>query len=215
MATMLNWLDQLRSDLLVITSQAAKKHWPGLAPEDEPYYNYRFEHVLQVERDARRLITAVRGDEEIIMAAVWIHDRCQPQFEGENHAALAAAWVRNNLISIGFPPDKVPAVEYAVANHSNRSHTIPVEANEARILWDADKLSKVGALSIITLLCANPAFPQTQVSYKWVNQQLAQELISAKELVNHFYFEESRKWGLARLEAQKNFTQALEAEMQT
>ena len=212
---MLNWLDRLRSDLSVITSQAAKKHWPGLAPEDEAYYNYRFEHVRQVERDARRLITAVGGDEEIVMAAVWIHDRCQPQFEGKNHAALAAEWVRNNLISIGFPPDKVAAVEYAVANHSNRPCSLPVEAREARILWDADKLSRVGALSIVVLLCAIPAFPQTQVSYQWVNQKLALDLISAKELINQFYFEESHRWGLARLEAQKNFIQALEEEMQT
>ena len=212
---MLNWLDRLRSDLSVITSQAAKKHWPGLAPEDEAYYNYRFEHVRQVERDARRLITAVGGDEEIVLAAVWIHDRCQPQFEGKNHAALAAEWVRNNLISIGFPPDKVAAVEYAVANHSNRPCSLPVEAREARILWDADKLSRVGALSIVVLLCAIPAFPQTQVSYQWVNQKLALDLISAKELINQFYFEESHRWGLARLEAQKNFIQALEEEMQT
>lgn len=129
------------------------------------------------------------------MAAVWIHDRCQPQFEGKHHAALAAEWVRNNLASIGFPTNKVPSVEYAVANHSNRPGSIPVEAWEARIVWDADKLSKVGALSIVAMLCANPAFPQTPVSYDWVNQQLALELISAKELVNHFYFEESRRWG--------------------
>ena len=212
---MLNWLDRLRSDLSVITSQAAKKHWPGLALEDEAYYNYRFEHVRQVERDARRLITAVGGDEEIVLAAVWIHDRCQPQFEGKNHAALAAEWVRNNLISIGFPPDKVAAVEYAVANHSNRPCSLPVEAREARILWDADKLSRFGALSIVVLLCAIPAFPQTQVSYQWVNQKLALDLISAKELINQFYFEESHRWGLARLEAQKNFIQALKEEMQT
>lgn len=211
---MLNWLDQLRSDLLIISSQAAKKYWPGLTPEDEPYYNYRLEHVMQVERDARRLMAALGGDEEIIMAAVWIHDRFQPQYEGKQHATIAAEWVKSNLESIGFPANKVHSVKYAVENHSNPPGTIPVEAREAQILWDADKLSKVGALSIVAELCGNPAFPQTQVSYKRISQQLNQELVSAKELINQFYFEESRRWGLERLETQMNFAQSLEKEIQ-
>jgi HD superfamily phosphodiesterase len=155
-----------------ITGQAARKHWPGLSPEAEPYYNYRFEHVRQVERDAQRLIAVVGGDTEIILASVWTHDRFQPQYEGDRHAARAAEWVREHLASLGFPISKVPAVEYVVANHSNAPNTIPENELEARLVWDADKLSKTGALAVISFLCSIPAFPQTPVSHVSAGRQL-------------------------------------------
>lgn len=81
---MSHWLIQLRNELKEITSQAAKEHWPGLLPDDEAYYNYRLEHVKHVERDAKRLMAVVGGDEDIVLASVWTHDRFQPQFEGDN-----------------------------------------------------------------------------------------------------------------------------------
>ena len=208
-----NWLTQLRTDLLSVSERAARKHWPGLSPDGKPYYNYRFEHVQQVERDAQRPMTVVGGDEEIILASVWIHDRFQPQYEEDHHAARAAEWVREHLASLGFPVNKVAAVEYVVANHSNAPNTIPEKELEARLMWDADKLSKVGALAIVTFLCGTPAFPQTRVSYEWAGRRLNREFAVTEGLARQFYFEQSREWGRARVAAQKAFCDALEREV--
>ena len=169
---MSDWLNQLKTDLKTITLPLARQYWPGLSAEDEPYYNYRFQHVEQVERDARRLLVAYGGDEDIVFASVWIHDRCQPQYEGENHGEKAAEWANENLAKIGFPNEKVPAVVYAVRNHSNLPQTIPVKDKEARLLWDADKLTKLGAFSVVYSLCSCPAFPQTKVTLTWIQKSL-------------------------------------------
>ena len=210
---MADWLTQLRTDLLMISKGAARKHWPGLSSESDPYYNYRFEHVQQVERDAQRLMVVVGGDAEIRLASVWIHDRFQPQYEGEHHALRAAEWAHEYLASMGFPVNKVAAVEYAVANHSNAPNTIPERKLEARILWDADKLSKVGGLAIVSFLCGVPAFPQTPASYEWVSRQLTREIAETEGLAEKFYFEQSREWGRARIMAQKAFCTALGEEI--
>ena len=52
---MADWLMQLKTDFKEITLPLARKFWPGLTPDSEPFYNYRYMHVEQVERDARRL----------------------------------------------------------------------------------------------------------------------------------------------------------------
>jgi HD superfamily phosphodiesterase len=68
--------------------------------------NYRLEHIRQVERHALRLFAQPGGDPEIWLAPVWIHDRCQPQFSSQDHAAQAAGWASENLASYGFPDEK-------------------------------------------------------------------------------------------------------------
>lgn len=208
-----DWLTRLEIDLEQITTEAAREHWPGTDSDSEPYHNYRLEHVLQVERDARRLLSRVGGDEDIVLAAVWIHDRFQSQYDGDCHATGAADWAGQNLPALGFPVKKIAAVAYAVANHSSAPGTIPSKAKEARILWDADKLSKVGALAVVGLLCASPAFPDTRVSYEWVSRTIRCELETARELIEWFYFKPSREWASQRYEAQKAFSEALEREL--
>ncbi|MHB8105368.1 MAG: HD domain-containing protein [Dehalococcoidales bacterium] len=207
-----DWLTQLKTDLKEITLPAAKKFWPGVSPEDEPYYNYRYQHVEQVERDARRLLKTYGGDEDIVLASVWIHDRCQPRYEQESHGALAAEWAETNLAKTGFPAEKVHAVAYAVENHSNPPQTIPETAKEARILWDADKLSKIGATSIVYMLCSCPAFPQTKVDFRWIIQELRSWKEKDKTLALSFYFPLSRELGLERHKAFEAFREALEKE---
>jgi len=207
------WLTQLRTDLIEISSREAKKFWPGPSADSEPYFNYRLEHVQQVERDAKRLLSIVGGDEDIVLASVWIHDRFRPQFEGDRHAARAAEWVSQHLAELGFPTAKVSTVEYAVANHSNAPNTIPEEALEARLLWDADKLTKLGALWVVALLCGCPAFPQTHIGYEWIKQQVRKDLEDAETLVGQFYFEQTQEWGRLRFKAQKAFCEAIEQEV--
>ncbi|MBN2238612.1 MAG: hypothetical protein JW712_02470 [Dehalococcoidales bacterium] len=208
---MQDWLSVLRDDVKRITTEAAMAVWPGT--DGEPYYNYRLEHVQQAEREAKRLLALVGGDEDIVMASVWIHDRFQPQYEGEKHSEKGADWAKNNLAALGFPADKVSLVEYAVGNHSNPHGTIPEQYHEARMLWDADKLSHLGALAIITMLCGNPAFPQTKVSYEWVRQRMSEKMAKAKDWGDQFYFGPSRQWAKQRLKTQRVFYESLENEL--
>lgn len=104
-------------------------------------------------------------------------------------------------------------MEYAVTNHSSPPQTLPKEALESRIIWDVDKLSKIGALSIISYFCAIPAFPQVKIGYEVIKKQITEQLVDAEVLVNQFHFQSTRDWARTRFEAQKAFCEALEREV--
>jgi hypothetical protein len=153
-----HWLDALQEDVVRITAQAARSRRPGPTADDPPYFNCRLEHVRQAEREARHLLVHVAADRDVVIAGVWVHDRCQPQFEGgEGHGLRAADWARRNLASLGFPPGKVDSVCPAVAHHSDPLGTVLPQPVEARLLWDADELAKRGVLHIPVILSSAPA----------------------------------------------------------
>jgi HD superfamily phosphodiesterase len=204
-----DWLFLLKRDLEQISLAAARHHWPGPSDDSPPYFNYRLEHVRQVEREALYLLDEIGGDRDIILASVWLHDRFQPQFNGYEHARRAGEWAAENLASLGFPHLKIGAVVYTVANHSNPPRSIPEEAHEARLLWDADKLTKIGPLSIITYLCSNPAFPQNPVSFASIARRGLERLPEQRARIDLFYFEPSRRLAHHRYAAQQAFYKAL------
>ena len=207
------WLSSLRKDMELISQQAAREHWPGPGVDRAPYYNYRIEHVRQVERDALRLLDEVGGDRDVVLASVWIHDRFQPQFSGPDHAARGAEWARQHLASTGFPPHKVEEVSFAVTMHSNEPHTIPPTANEARLLWDADGLGKMGAASVVVFLCSMPAFPQNVVTHSTLAERGLGRLDDARSTIDSFYFQPSRVWAEERQRTKQQFYEALAREV--
>jgi HD superfamily phosphodiesterase len=207
------WLSSLRKDMESSSEQAAREHWPGPGIDGAPYYNYRLEHVRQVERDALRLLHEVGGDRDVVLAAVWIHDRFQPQFSGPEHAVLGAEWAGLHLGSTGFPPHKVEQVSLAVASHSHEPRTIPPTAREARGLWDADLLSKMGAVSIVVFLCSMPAFPQNVVTHYTLAERGLESLGHARSTIDSFYFQPSRVWAEERLRTEQRFYAALAREV--
>jgi HD superfamily phosphodiesterase len=157
-------------------------------------------------------MAAYGGDEDIVVASVWIHDRYKPLIEGKNHAARAAEWTEKNLAATGYPAAKVAAVAYAVGNHANPPQTIPAEAKEARLLWDADKLGKLGAIMVVYMLCTCQAFPQNKVDFSWIQKMLRDWVEKGRELAPRFYFPLSRELGLERYNILKAFYEALEKE---
>jgi hypothetical protein len=208
-----DWLAELRGELMEITAQSALRFWPGGSNPEAPCFNYRLEHVMQVERDALRLLSEVGGDEVVVLAGVWLHDRFQPQFEGEDHVEKAAQWAADNLEKKGFPAKKVAAVSQAVAYLARPRGSIPAEAREARLLWDADKLARVGAVSIVGRLCSITAFPDVQESFASITQKGLESLQRKESLVEGFYFDISGRWALERFIAYREFYQALSEEV--
>lgn len=140
----MNWLEMLKKEMFEITRAAALEYYPAINGYTEPYYNLRHEHVKQVEREALKLLDVYNdADRDVVLASVWTHDRFKPQFTGHDHANKAADWVAENLESKGFPKEKVNAVEYAVRKHAGWEKG-ELDTLEARILWDADKISHYG-----------------------------------------------------------------------
>jgi uncharacterized protein len=121
-------------------------------------FHYRWEHVQAVVRLAVRLAERTGADREVSEAAAWLHDVAKPQpteptgvgaGRRRDHGRDGAVLARRILAGTDFPPHKVEPVADAIAKHVGLSHDEPVEPLEAAVLWDADKLSKLGATIVL------------------------------------------------------------------
>lgn len=217
-----DWLKTLRADMASITAEAARHLWPSPDKGCPAFFNYRLEHVRQAEREALALLALVGGDRDIVLASVWLHDRFQPAFFGPDHGEQAARWAVENLTVLGFPAEKVESVCFAVANHSNPPGSIPPEAHEARVLWDADKLTHLGAVEVLFILlnnlasdrlraiCSDPlAFPEHTHTLRSFARTRLLGRWKGELPTNRFYFEPSRQRATERFEIQKAFYESL------
>ena len=126
-----------------------RERWGG----DNPTFNYRLEHVQAVVRLAVRLADRTGADREVCEAAAWLHDVAKGQppagSQREDHGRDGAIAARRILAGTDFPAGKVEAVADAIGKHVGYSHDEPVEPLEAAVLWDADKLTKLGATIVL------------------------------------------------------------------
>ena len=129
--------------------QAVREAMKGAAEEEstqsgvgKPNFNYRWEHVSAVVTLATKLARLVGADEEVVEAAAWLHDISKT--DGESHAETGAAFARHFLIKTDFPPDKIQDVALVILDHIGLWRDSPLTNLESMVLWDADKLSKIG-----------------------------------------------------------------------
>jgi uncharacterized protein len=82
-----------------------------------------------------------------VEAATWLHDIAKP--ESQDHGRDGALIARQILANTDFPRDKVEAVAEAIEKHVGLFTEERVEPLEAAVVWDADKLSKLGATAVL------------------------------------------------------------------
>ena len=133
--------------------QEARDLWHLDNGEPLPF-DHRYEHVAQVTALALRLARTLNADSpvdfEVVEAASWLHDVRKQQ---PKHALAGAKAAREILAATDFPPAKIEAVADVISKHEGLfrpTGTPPLEPLEAAILWDADKLSKLGIQSVLT-----------------------------------------------------------------
>jgi uncharacterized protein len=138
------WRELTRELAHQATLDEAERRW---GTRELPF-NYRWEHVQAVVRLALRLADLVGADREIVEAAAWLHD-VRKQGRDDDHGRDGATAARHILAGTDFPPAKIDAVAEAIAQHVGLFTDEPVEPLEAAVLWDADKLSKLGATAVL------------------------------------------------------------------
>lgn len=128
--------------------------------ERMPAFAYRWEHVQQVVHYGRWLLTQIEADADIVIAACWLHDVKKLE---AHHAQRGAQFARHFLPTTNFPAAKIDAVAFAIEQHEglfrpangkkNKQEPFiaaaPLEPIETALLWDADKLSKIGPTALI------------------------------------------------------------------
>ena len=189
--------------------QAAVREMKARQKGREILFNYRWEHVQSVARVAVRLAEILDADLEIVEAAAWLHDIAKGQ--GEDHGAEGAIQAEQILAETDFPPDRVPAVCDAIRKHVGLWVRDPVEPLEAAILWDADKLAKLGATSVLHFMgfffgggpCTTAHLIERMKDTAWQERTLGS-----------FHTAPAREAGKKRFELSQTFVRAAEAEQE-
>ena len=161
---MIAWREKCETALRAMTEADAIRFWGKSHPGPDgprPVFDYRFEHTLAAVKIARWLAPQVGADPEIVECAAWLHD-CRKYLnhhrEKDTHAQDASAAVEEILADTDFPRAKIPAVRHAIEHHVGLKLTRKLEPVETACLWDADKLSKIGAASLVHFVCVAGGF---------------------------------------------------------
>lgn len=141
------WRDYCRARAHEQAEEEAYAAWPVENGAQIPF-DHRWEHVQEVVRIALGLAEETGADLEIVEAAAWLHDVCKDQ---SKHAQAGAREARRVLGATDFPAAKIDAVAEAIRSHSGSVRprgAPPLEPLEAAVIWDADKLSKLGVSAL-------------------------------------------------------------------
>jgi len=138
------WCEHLPRLAREATLAEAKERWDN----DNPLVNYRWEHVQAVVRLGIELARITGADEEVVEAAAWLHDICK-KGKDDNHGEEGAKAAKEILLTTDFPKDKIELVSDAIHKHVGLYKDDMIEPLEAAVLWDADKLSKLGTTAIL------------------------------------------------------------------
>ena len=111
----------------------------------KPAFMYRWEHVNAVVVTALRLADLTGADREVVEAAAWLHDVRKDA--KERHPQEGAAFARKYLPKTNFPKKKIEATAQAIEDHMGLWRDKPLKSLESQVLWDADKLTKIGVVA--------------------------------------------------------------------
>ncbi len=173
-------------------------------------FNYRWEHVTAVVTLALRLAELTGADAEIVEAAAWLHDICKFS-DGQRHPIAGAAYARDFLPRTDFPPPKIAAVAEAIADHMGLWRDEPLTALESQVLWDADKLAKIGLTAVFHWTGGRLAGSQMRALDDLIAR--GREADWHPKCVASMHTEPARRAAEARLKAYNQLYDSLEGEL--
>ena len=176
---------------------------------DEQVFIYRWEHVRAVVALALKLAELTGADKEVVEAAAWLHDVRKDK--KDDHPIAGAAFARRFLAETDFPPEKIERVAQAIEDHMGLWRDTPLDDLESQVLWDADKLAKIGLTA---------AFHWMGMGFAAGRQATTNELVEngrspdwQEKTVASMHTEPARQAAQARLQAYNWLWDQLELEL--
>lgn len=144
----------------------------------EPLFQHRWEHVQHVVALALHLAAQTGADPETVEAAAWLHDICKME---PNHAERGAVEAEPILATTDFPSERISAVVAAIRQHEGLfrpEDAPPLEPLAAAVLWDADKLSKIGVQALAFSLSTSRSSGRTLGQRRVRTEPFVQDVLS-------------------------------------
>jgi uncharacterized protein len=200
-----HWRVAARKAMREATQREAKRRHGNT----DPSFNYRWEHVTTVVTLAVKLAGLTEADVEVVEAAAWLHDVRKDT--KARHPAEGAKFARSLLADTDFPRKKIKRVARTIEDHMGLWREEPLTNLESMVLWDADKLAKIGLTA----------------AFHWTGGELAgtklrdmNDLIAKarsadwqKKTVASMHTKPARRAARARLKAYQKLWDTLEAEL--
>ena len=136
------WLPAVKQVMYEATEKEAIKRYGT----KKPAFNYRWEHVSAVASLAKKLAKLTGADKDVVLAAAWLHDVRKDA--GSKHPMEGAKFARRFLPNTDFPPKKIELVAKTIEDHMGLWREKPLKRLESQVLWDADKLAKIGVTAV-------------------------------------------------------------------
>ena len=176
----------------------------------------KFSHQPRLYAMAKRLGEGMAFDDDVLYAAVWLHDI--GVFIGHRPEDLVALAAWDNvayamkrtpalLREFGFPEEKIAAVVEAIGEHQPSATP---HSTEATLLRDADILEQLGAVAILRTVSK----VGRDTRFHTFADAVAVLRRSARELPGKLILPQSRKEAEPRVRVLLSFLEAAEAEAQ-
>ncbi len=138
-----DWHKAVKNEMRAATEQEIIRRFGSM---DNASFNYRWEHVKTVVTLARKLADLTGADEDVVVAAAWLHDVRKDK--KDLHPQEGAKFARELLPKTTFPSEKIERVARAIEDHMGLWRDKPLTNLESQVLWDADKLAKIGLTAV-------------------------------------------------------------------
>lgn len=198
------------------TEKAAIEEWKEAAEKQRnSLYNYRYDHVLEVVDLARELAKSAGADVEVVTLAAWFHDSAKPGVGGistEKHGIASAELAEYYLAASGVEQDTISRVSDVIAKHVGLTLERPLEPIEAQVLWEADKILKLGFIGLLHFILngirISPGQRLDEISVK-----IKEFLPLAQRIADSVVTERGKMLARERLQTLHDLSRILESEI--
>lgn len=156
-------------------------------PQKDPVHG--FDHVERVMNMAVRIAKLEGADVEIVRAAALLHDAQGSHTAGgesgrSDHHEASAEFADQILSARGWDPERIEAVKHCIRAHRFRNTKELPQTQEAKILFDADKLDVIGAIGVartiaFSAVVGQPFFVEPSAQFVETGEKIAGELHSS------------------------------------
>lgn len=221
------WGDTLHNILEQIETYARQR-----LKEDQQYraehyntaaiFHYRREHVETVVGLADTLSQTVQVNRDICIIGAWLHDlgKCySPLFSKEeneqreqHHGHIGALEAREFLTTLPLDQDFIREVCLGIQKHVglSRKDTAPMKPLSAAVIWDADKLSKIGITGWFHYLVYTVEQQESATLLSLVQQANVEVM---EDILNHFNTEQAKNLARERLTMFNQYRKVLEQQL--
>ena len=196
------------------TSSHSRREWIDTQKESQiPIYNYRLDHVRHVVRISRLLAEDTGANLKVVALAAWLHDIVKPGIVSVSQHGIESAKVAEEiLLSRGVSSDVVYRVTDVIRKHVGLTLEEKLEPIEAQVIWEADKIDKLGIVGFIHFII-NGARLQPGMMIEDMAGKVREFLPLAEMIASSMHTPKGKEMAMARLGHLREISTMLDTEI--